>query len=343
MITKFLNTKLFVFVSFLFLIVFSGFKQKEHKPVPQGKVKIGFLIHDLVSERWKKDTEYFTKKIEELGGEPMLRCAYGVAQTQIDQGKQLIDEGVKVISIVAVDGKVLGELVDYADKAGVKVIAYDRLILNCNLHYYISFNSIKVGELMTEYVVKRRPKGNYAIINGPPSDNNSIFIRKGQMNILKPYIDRGDIKIVLDKSVSGWGPLEAMLIMDNFLSANKDSLNVVLVASDVLSEGIVQSFSVNGDYRYTLVTGQDASLTACRNILAGGQTMSVFKSIQKIASEAAEIAMKLGRNETVVTKMKINNGKRDVPSFLFDAVVVDKDNVKEVVVGSGHIKESDLE
>jgi D-xylose transport system substrate-binding protein len=312
------------------------------QPAEKQKVKIGFLIHDLVSERWKKDIEYFTNRVEAQGGAVITKCALGDVKTQIDQGKELVNEGVKVIAVVAVDGKALTELVDYADKAGTKIIAYDRLIKDCNLHYYISFNSFRTGELIAGYMVKVKPTGKYVIINGPESDNNAGLVRQGEMKVLKPYIDRGDIKVVYDKSANAWGPLEALMIMDELNSSYKDSIDVVLAANDGLAEGAIQSLSTTDRYRKTLVSGQDASPTACKNIMLGYQTMSVYKSISKIANEAADLAVKLARNEKVKTTTVTNNGKKDVPSILFEPVVVDKTNLKETVVKDGHVKESDL-
>src|SRR5215831_11019589 len=111
------------------------------------KIKIGFLVHDLGTTRWQTEMELFSKKITELGGEPVTRNALGDVNSQIKQGKELVDAGVKVIAVVAQNGKALAELVDYANQAGTTIIAYDRMILNCDLHYYISFNSIKAGEM----------------------------------------------------------------------------------------------------------------------------------------------------------------------------------------------------
>jgi D-xylose transport system substrate-binding protein len=306
------------------------------------KEKIGFLIHDLVSERWKQDIEYFTNRVEALGGQTITKCALGDAQTQIDQGKALIDEGVKVIAVVAVDGKALGALVNYADKKGTTIIAYDRLIKDCNLHYYISFNSVRTGELMAQYMVNARPKGNYIVVNGPDTDNNAGLVKQGQMNVLKPYIDKGDIKVVIDRSANAWGPLEALLIMDELTTRYKDSIDVVLVANDGLAEGVIQALAASNRYKNTLVSGQDASPTACKNIVMGYQTMSVYKSIRKIATEAAELSMKIAKKEKVATTDKVNNGMKNVPSILFEPVVVDKNNLKETVIKDGHIKESDL-
>lgn len=330
-------------IFFLLMITFPGFSQQEQNHEAKQKVKIGFLVHDLVSERWNKDLDFFSTRIRELGGLPVTNNAYSDAKAQSEQLKELVDQGVKVVAIVPVNSKSLVDMVDYANRAGVKIIAYDRLIKDCNIDYYISYNSLKVGMLQAEYVLKLKPKGNYIFINGPSSDNNASLIKQGQMKVLKPYIDRGDIKVVMDQAASSWGPLEALMLMEDYMASPKnEKIDVVMASSDALSEGVVQAFSSNQKHGNPLITGQDASLSACKNMMAGYQTMSVYKSIKNIAYEAAAMAMKLANNEEVKTTSSINNGLKDVPGILFEPVVVDKSNLKEVVVNDGHVKESDL-
>lgn len=331
-----------VLIVFASVLMFS-FTRKENNSNSADKIKIGFLVDDLVQERWSKDINYFSKRVEELGGHAEIKNAYNDAHTQINQLKQMVDEGIKVIVVVAVDGKAIANAIDYADKAGVKVIAYDRLIPNCNLHYYVTFNSIKVGELMAEHMVKVKPKGNYSFINGPISDNNTSLIKQGQMNVLKPYIDQGDIKVVFDQAVEMWGPLEAFLLLDGFLKDYTGTLDVTFSASDGLSEGVVQALDAYPMFQNTLVSGQDASVAACRNIMLGHhQSMSVYKSIKAIANKAAELAMKLMTTGDVEMQTYANNGKRNVPCILFDVEAVDKTNIKEIVTRDGYIKEFEL-
>ncbi|MES2730124.1 MAG: substrate-binding domain-containing protein [Bacteroidota bacterium] len=308
---------------------------------PKKKIKIGFLIHDLVSERWKMDMDNFANKVNELGGETILKNAYGDPQTQVSQGKMLIDEGIKVIVVVAQDGKVLAELVDYANKADAKIIAYDRMIIDCNLHYYISFNSIKVGELMADYALKLKPRGNYILWNGPSSDNNALLVRQGVMNKLKKSIDNGEVKVIIEKEIDAWYVLNSLMSMDEFLSSNTQPIDVVIASSDDLASGAIDAIKA-AKLQMPVVTGQDATVDACKNIIVGNQSMTVFKSIKKLASEAAILAMKVAKGEKVTTMKSINNGSYEVPSILFDPMVVDKSNMRTTVIAEGQVKQSDL-
>jgi len=305
------------------------------------KLKIGFLVHDLVTDRWKSDLANFSSKVTSLGGEPVTKNAFGDLKEQIKLGKDMIDGGVKVLAVVAQDGKALGELVSYANQRGATIIAYDRMILNCDLSYYISFNSVKVGELMTEYALKLKPKGNYILLNGPVSDNNALLVKQGMMNKLKPAIDRKDVTILLNKDLDSWYALSVLMTMEEFLPTNKQPIDVILAAADDLAAGSIDALKME-KIKLPVITGQNASVDACRNILQGYQTMTVFKDFKKLSSDAAEMAMKLARGEKITTTTTTNNGKIDVPSILYDPIVIDKNNIRSVLIPAGHIKESDL-
>lgn len=305
------------------------------------KIKIGFLVHDLVTERWRTEMENFSMKIIELGGEPVTRNAFGDADTQIKQGKELIDNGVKVIAVVAQNGKSLAALVDHANKAGATIIAYDRMILNCELPYYISFNSIMVGELMAGYALRLKPKGNYIVLNGPSSDNNAALVRQGVMSKLKSSIDKGDVKVLADKEMESWNALSSLLFMEEFLSTNKTTIDAIITASDDMASGVLDAIKID-QTNIPVLTGQNATVEACKNIAMGLQTMTVYKDFKKLSSEGAILSMKLAKGEKVKTTATTNNGKINVPSILFDPVVIDKNNLRQVLVPA-HVKETDLQ
>ncbi len=122
--------------------------------------------------------------------------------------------------VVPNNAKTAATIVDSAHKAGVPVMAYDRLILDSDVDLYVSFDPLKVGEQQADYLVKHAPKGNYVLIGGAPTDNNALLVRDGQMKVLKPYVDRGDIKIVADQWAKDWQPVEALKIMENALTRN---------------------------------------------------------------------------------------------------------------------------
>jgi D-xylose transport system substrate-binding protein len=295
------------------------------------KIKIGFLVHDLGATRWQTEMELFSQKITELGGEPVTRNAFGDVNTQIKQGKELVDAGVKVIAVVAQSGKALAELVDYANKAGATIIAYDRMILNCNLPYYISFNSVKAGEMIADYALSLKPKGNYIILNGPSTDNNAILLKQGVMNKLEPSIKKGDIKILVDKEMDSWSALNSLMFMEDFLPTNKSKIDAIIAPGDDMAAGVLDAMKID-KVSLPVLTGQNATVDACRNIMQGLQSMTIYKDSKKISAEAASLAMKIAKGEKVKTTAIRNNGKIDVPSILFDPVVIDKNNLRKLLV-----------
>lgn len=315
------------------LVILWSFRQEE-------KIKIGFLVHDLVTERWNTEMENFSKKITELGGEPVTRNAFGDAATQIKQGKELIDSGVKVIAVVAQNGEALAELVNYANNAGATIIAYDRMILHCDLPYYISFNSVKVGELMAEYSLRLKPKGNYIILNGPSSDYNAILVKQGVMNKLTPSIEKGDVTVLINKEMDSWNALSSLMFMEEFLSTNKSHIDAIIAAGDDMASGALDAIKIDR-VDIPVLTGQNATVDACRNIMQGLQTMTVYKDIKKLSEEGALLSMKIAKGEKIKTTVTTNNGKIDVPSILFEPVAIDKTNLRQLLVPK-HITEAEL-
>ena len=146
------------------------------------------------------------------------------------QAENLLTQGVQVLVVVPHNAKTTATIVESAHKMGVPVIAYDRLIRDSDLDYYISFDAERVGELQAEYAVKHRPKGNYVLIGGAPTDNNAVLVREGQMKILKPLVDKGDIKVVADQWAKDWQAVEALKIMENALTRNNNQVDAVVVS-----------------------------------------------------------------------------------------------------------------
>ena len=162
---------------------------------------IGMSIDDLRLERWQKDRDIFVKKAEELGAKVFVQSANGDATAQISQIENMINRNVDVLVIIPFNGEVLGNIIAEAKREGIKVLAYDRLINNADLDFYVSFDNEKVGELQAQSIVEKVPEGKYFLMGGSPVDNNAKLFRKGQMKVLQPLIDSGKIKVVGDQ----WG------------------------------------------------------------------------------------------------------------------------------------------
>jgi len=347
-----------VLAAFALLSVFAaGCKKSEEKapegnaaapaPAPtkpaEGKVVIGFSMDTLKEERWQKDRDLVVAKGKELGAEVIVQAANGNDELQISQAENMLTQGVSVLLVAPHNGKTAATIVEAAHKAGVPVIAYDRLIRDSDLDLYISFDNVRVGELQASYLTERKPKGNYVLIGGAPTDNNAKLFRDGQMNVLKPLVDKGDIKIVSDQWAKEWQPVEGLKITENALTQSNNAVDAVVASNDGLAGAAIQALGEQKLAGKVLVSGQDAELAACQRIASGTQAMTVYKPIRLLAEKATEVAVKLAKKQPhgEVTK-PINNGKIDVPSVLLTPVQVDKDNLMSTIIADGYQKLDDV-
>jgi D-xylose transport system substrate-binding protein len=297
-------------------------------------IVIGFALADLLTERWQTDKALFTERAEQLGASVITVSASQDSEVQQNQIDDLIIQGVDVLVIVAVDSEKASAMVEKAHEAGIKVIAYDRLIKNSDLDYYISFDNEKVGEYQAQKVVDVVSKGNFAYLGGSPTDNNAFLVKEGAFRILQPKIDSGEVKVVLNVFNDGWKSEEAYRQLKDYLSKN-GTVDAVIAANDGTAAGAIQALSEYGLAGSVPVSGQDASLGACQKIAEGTQTVTVYKPLKDIAYTAAEMAVAIVKDQNVVTNSKVNNGKIDVPSYLLDVMPVTKDNMMATVIKDG--------
>jgi D-xylose transport system substrate-binding protein len=307
------------------------------------KITIGFSMDTLKEERWQRDRDLFVAKAEELGARVLVQAANGDDALQNSQAENLLTQGVDVLLVAPHNGKTAAIIVESAHKAGVPVIAYDRLINDSDLDLYISFDNVGVGEMQGKYLVDRKPTGSYVLIGGAPTDNNALLFRKGQMNIIQPLVDKGAIKIVSDQWAKDWQAVEALKHMENALTRSNNQVDAVVASNDGVAGGAIQALAEQKLAGKVLVSGQDAELAACQRIVAGTQSMTVYKPIRLLAHKAAEVAMKLARKQPHGEATKpLANGKIDVPSILLLPVAVDKDNMAATVIADGYHKLEDV-
>ncbi|AMP03719.1 D-xylose ABC transporter substrate-binding protein [Collimonas pratensis] len=293
--------------------------------------KIGFSIDDLRVERWARDRDFFIAAADKLGAKVFVQSADASEQRQISQIENLISRGVDVIVIVPFNATVLSNTIKEAKKAGIKVVSYDRLILNADIDAYISFDNEKVGEMQAEGVLKAQPKGNYYLLGGSPTDNNAKMLREGQMKVLQPSIDKGDIKIVGQQWVKDWSATEALSIVENALTANNNKIDAIVASNDGTAGGAIQALASQKMAGKVPVSGQDADLAAVKRVIAGTQSMTVYKPLKLIASEAAKLSVQLARNEKPSYNSQYENGAKKVDTILLKPTTLTKANVDLLV------------
>jgi D-xylose transport system substrate-binding protein len=303
------------------------------------KPVIGFSIDDLRVERWARDRDYFTAAAKELGADVIVTSADANEQKQVNQVENMISQKVDAVVIVPMNSKVFGEVIDEAHKAGVKVLSYDRLILNADEDAYISFDNERVGYLEAEGVFKAKPEGNYYLLGGAPTDNNAKLLRVGQMKVIQAAVDSGKIKIVGSQWVPEWSPTTAMSIMENALTAANNKIDAVIASNDGTAGGAIQALAAQNLAGKVPISGQDADLAAVKRVVAGTQTVTVYKPLKLIASEAAKLTVKLIKGEKPEFNAELDNGTKKVPSLLLTPIPLTKDNIDTVIKDGFYTKD----
>nr|WP_238254765.1 multiple monosaccharide ABC transporter substrate-binding protein [Methylorubrum podarium] len=325
---------------------------------------IGVAMPTKSSARWIDDGNNIVARLKAKGYKPDLQYADDDIPNQLAQIENMVTMGAKVLVIASIDGTTLTDVLAQARDAGVKVIAYDRLIKGSpNVDYYATFDNFKVGVEQGTSIVDalglKDGKGpfNIELFGGSPDDNNAYFFYDGAMSVLKPYIDAKKLvvrsgQMGMDKvAILRWDPATAQARMDNLLSAyyGNARLDAVLSPYDGLSIGIISSLKGvgygSGTMKMPIVTGQDAEVQSVKSIIAGEQYSTIFKDTRDLAKVAVDMvdALENGKTPEINDDKTYNNGKKIVPSYLLTPVVVTKANWKKVLIDSGYYKASQFQ
>lgn len=344
----------FLFVLFLTIIGTSAFFLMRHTHEEKdtnltgaitstSDIVIGLLMASNSSsiERWAKDRNFFIERAEELGASVVVFESGTDKELQQKQAENLILQGVNALVVIAQDADEASIIVDKAHAAGIKVIAYDRLIKNPRLDYYVSFDSIKVGEAEAQGVLDVVSKGNFAYVGGSESDTNAHLVREGVFNVLQPLIDSGDIKIVYDDFTPDWRQDFAYANIKALL-ASGGTVDAVVAANDSTATGVIAALEEVGLAGLVPVSGQDASLEGVRSLINGTQTVTVYKPIKDLAYRSAEVAVAVAKGESVQTSHTIQNTTSLTPAILLNVTPVTIRNIDETVIKDGFLKKEEV-
>ena len=290
-----------------------------------------------------------------------IQYASNDTATQVSQIENMITEGVDVLVIASIDGSSLGTVMSQAKEAGIPVIAYDRLIMDSDaVSYYATFDNYMVGTKQGEYIRDNLDLDNAAgpfnleVFTGDPGDNNANFFYGGAMDVLNKYIDEGKLVIksgqkeFADVATANWSTETAQSRMENILAsyyADGTKLDAVLCSNDSTALGVENALAANYTGDYPIITGQDCDIANVKNMIAGKQSMSIFKDTRTLASQVVKMVGQIieGQEVEVNDTESYDNGTGVIPSFLCEPVFADANNYKELLVDSGYYTEADLQ
>jgi D-xylose transport system substrate-binding protein len=303
-----------------------------------GAKKIALLLPETKTTRYEaQDRPLFEAKVKALCSdcEIIYSNADQDAAKQQSQAEAALTNGAKVMVLDPVDSASAGAMVQKAKAQNVPVISYDRLILNADVDYYISFDNEKVGQLQGTALVDKLKadgkSGSIVMINGAPTDNNAKLFKQGAHSV----IDSSGFKVAKEYDTPDWSPDKAQTEMEQAITAvGKTGFVGVYAANDGTAGGAIAAMKGQGIKPIPPVTGQDAELAAVQRLLTAEQFMTVYKAIKPEAEGAAQLAVDLvnGKTSSEAAKDKVNNGQKDVASVLLEPVAVTKDNIKDTII-----------
>ncbi len=321
------------------------------------KVGVSMPTKDL--QRWNQDGDNMKAQLENEGYEVDLQYAGNVEQEQLNQITNMINGGCSVVVIAAVTGDSLGAALDLAKEKGVKVIAYDRLLMASDaVDYYATFDNYMVGTVQGTYIKDQlkldEAEGPFVmeITAGDPGDNNAFYFYNGAMDVLKPYIESGKITVKSgqiefnDVATPSWKTETAQTRADSILSsyyADGSKIDAWLCSNDSTALGVANALADKYDNDYPIITGQDCDVSNTNNMIDGKQSMSVFKDTRTLAKQVVKMVGQILKGETVDVNdtETYNNGVKVVPSFLCEPVFADVNNYKELLIDSGYYLETE--
>jgi len=311
------------------------------------KPRIGLSLDTLKEERWQRDRDTFIRRAAELGAEVRVQSANSDDVRQVADVQALITEGVDVLVIAPHNGEAMAKAVELAQEAGIPVIAYDRLIKNCPLDLYMTFDNVRVGELQGQFLAEtfaRMGGGKKRIIRiyGAKTDNNALLFKQGQDRALEPLLKSGAIEVVHEDWADDWKPENGKKIVNAGINKAGHAFDAILASNDGTAGGAIQALLEEGLAGKVIVTGQDADIAACQRIVAGTQTMTIYKPLKQLAEQAAECAVRLARHRPVIATASLDNGQVKVPSIFVDVMAVTKENMRETVVKDGFHAEGEV-
>ncbi|MCR5291731.1 MAG: sugar-binding protein [Eubacterium sp.] len=336
-----------------------------------GDVQVGIVLPTKDEPRWLQDQKQFETILGDAGFSNQVLFSQGSSATEKTNVETLISKGMKVLIICAQDGAAASAAVEEAKAAGVKVIAYDRLITGTEaVDYYVTFDSFAVGAAQGQYLIDNAPAGSdipLYLFAGAATDNNAFIFFEGAWSILQPKVADGTFKIansteaealkdkkelsreeiskIIGQVTTDWDFNVAKSKAEANLTAVGTEMKgdvLVLAPNDGTARSIADVFSADKDVTSYVITGQDSEKASVQYIIDGKQSMTVFKDTRTLAADSVAMAVDILGGKEPATDSSYNNEKIDVPAKQTSIVVVTKDNVKTALIDSGYYEASEF-
>jgi D-xylose transport system substrate-binding protein len=298
--------------------------------------KVGFLYPSKERIRFVKESNFFSERIKELGGEAIVVDADDNEALQLERGYELLED-VDLLVIAAVNGHTIAPLVREAKSRGVPVIAYNMLISNTDYDFFFSGDNDYLAELFCQSALAYKPQGNYVVLGGDRFDRNGFELKMGIDSLLKPHVAKGDVAVIYNTFIEAWSRNNAALEFEQVLQTYGDDIDAVLACNDMMADGVLTVLKKYNIERPIFISGQDADIVGVRNVYAGRQTMTVYHPAKRYGQGVAELAIDLlnGKSMKKWESGTIFNGHSSIRNFKVKSIKITADNIGKELVEAG--------
>ncbi|OQY30798.1 MAG: hypothetical protein B6241_15300 [Spirochaetaceae bacterium 4572_59] len=330
----------FFFLLIFILIVSCGNREQRKKSImvesDKSETIVGLSMDTLVVDRWRKDLEALEREFKLRNMVLLVRDGRNSAEIQKKQILELVEQNIDILIVIPHDSSAASDAVLPAQKRGIPIISYDRLIEKAGSDAYISFDNRNVGRLIMRELLHRVPEGRYIILNGAPKDHNSYMLREGVDDAIKTHSNKHSITILSEIWTEAWSADFAYSHIYDLLS-HGENFDAVFAANDSLAGSAVRALSEFQKAGQVAVGGQDADLDACQRIVEGTQIMTVYKPIDLLAEKTADLVESLlGNSNHIIPDEMISDGTCNIPYYKIPVRKVDKGTINSIIIASGY-------
>jgi len=296
---------------------------------------IGFLYTSPETERYVKESSYFKAYGESIGVSVIVDHGEGDEAKQYEKALEMFDMGIDALTMISVNGNTAAAIVREGHRRGIKVVAYNRLITNCELDLYIGGDNVELGKIMVDELLKAKPQGKAIILGGDKYDRNAVEMHASIKKELQPAIERGDIEILYETFIEDWSDANAAFELDQYLSFTGQVPDIIFAGYDGIADACVQVLQKHGITTPVYICGQDAEMRAVKNLINGKQQMTAFHPLKKIAEQSADLVVKMIRDDKALSEMELsytNNGQMEIPTLKVPSIAVTKQNLDKVLI-----------
>lgn len=331
--------KMICFGVVISLLVLGGCSS-ENKKVEDVKIGVSLGVGEAI--RWANEERFMKEEAATLGVQIETRLnKTDQPKTQLEDCKEMIDSGIDVLILTPRDANKASEILAYAKKHKVKVISYARIVLNESVDLFVGYDSLKIGQMMGQYLSEMVYQGDYIILRGDENDNNANLLYEGSMRSIQALGD--SIKIMLDAPVPGWSVDEAKNLVRQAIIDNNYKVDAILAPNDKIADGCIQVLEELNVTTPVVITGMDGEVSAAKHIVEGRQSMTVHMDLKELAQTAVKEAYHMAMGEKVNVNTEFDNkSEAPVPANLVNGKIVTSKNLDAILIDSGYLRKEDV-